>query len=80
MARSDHQPPCINAEVLLLSPLQLLQILRLSALWGPHSFLVPANVSAWTGAGWLCRIYLTAALGCLAPLVAFSTLFLLASR
>jgi hypothetical protein len=59
--------------------MQLAQLLRLSALWGPHSFAVPDQVSQWTGGGWMCRVYLTVALGVAAPLAAFFALGLLSS-
>lgn len=40
--------------------------------------VAPSSVTDWTGSGWLCRIYLTAALGFAAPFVAWLTFFLLA--
>lgn len=57
--------------------LQLSLLLRVSSLWGANSFLLPAGVRAWTGSGWMCRIYLTASLGVLHPLCAFTTLLML---
>ena len=68
-------PPC-----LLLPPpcpLQLSQLLRVSSIWGANSFLLPPRVTAWTGAGWMCRIYLTLSLGVLHPLCAFTALLML---
>jgi hypothetical protein len=59
--------------------MQALQILRLALLWGPYSIVAPTSVTNWTGAGWLCRIYLTAALGIAAPLSSWFFLFLLAA-
>lgn len=56
--------------------LQVLQILRLNIIWGPYSLFAPPQVTNWTGAGWLCRIYLTASLGLLAPFIAWFTFFL----
>ena len=57
--------------------MQALQILRLPLLWGPSSIVAPDSVTNWTSDGWLCRIYLTAALGIAAPLSAWFFLFLL---
>lgn len=56
-----------------------LQILRLPLLWGPYSIVAPDSVTDWTSDGWLCRIYLTAALGIAAPLSSWFFLFLLAA-
>lgn len=54
-------------------------MLPLSAIWGPNSFIFPSLVTDWTGAGWLCRIYLTTALGIFQPLCSLMTLFMLAA-
>lgn len=43
-------------------------ILRLNVLWGPNSVVAGANVTNWTSQGWLCRIFITLALGVTAPL------------
>jgi hypothetical protein len=59
--------------------MQALQILRLALLWGPYSIVAPQHVTSWTGSGWLCRIYITAALGIAAPLSSWFFLFLLAA-
>lgn len=56
---------------------QLSLLLRVSSLWGANSFVLPAGVRAWTGAGWMCRIFLTAGLGVLHPLCACLTLLML---
>lgn len=55
------------------------QILHLPLLWGPNSIVAPAHVTGFTGDGWLCRIYVTAALGVAAPLSAWTALFMLES-
>ena len=59
--------------------LQLSQLLRVSSIWGANSFLLPARVTAWTGYGWMCRVYLTLSLGVLHPLCAFTALLMLTS-
>ena len=59
--------------------LQLTPLLRLSSLWGANSLIFSASVTAWTGAGWMCRIYLTVGLGLLQPLCACFVLVMLAA-
>ena len=59
--------------------LQTVQILHLALLWGHNSVVAPSRITNWTGAGWMCRIYLTSALGVLAPLAAWFPFFLLAA-
>ena len=57
-------------------PTQTLQSLRLMSLfWGPTSIVSPPSLTNWSGAGWLCRIYITASLGVFGPLAACFTLF-----
>ena len=68
-----HAPPLLHPPF----PLQLSQLLRVSSIWGANSFLLPPRVTAWTGAGWMCRIYLTLSLGVLHPLCAFTALLML---
>lgn len=43
-------------------------ILRLNVLWGPNSVVAGPSVTNWTSQGWLCRIFITLALGVTAPL------------
>ncbi|PSC74385.1 P-loop containing nucleoside triphosphate hydrolase isoform B [Micractinium conductrix] len=62
---------------LLCAAWALSLLLRVSSLWGANSFVLPAGVRAWTGAGWMCRIFLTAGLGVLHPLCACLTLLML---
>ena len=58
---------------------QAVQVLRLGTLWGPQSTISPEDVTHWTAQGWLCRVYLTVALGIFAPLTAWLTAFTLAA-
>ena len=46
---------------------QLAQWLRLSALWGPGSRILPERVTRWSRDGLLCRVHLTVSLGLLQP-------------
>ncbi|GAB4816345.1 hypothetical protein N2152v2_003391 [Parachlorella kessleri] len=53
------------------------QLLRVSSVWGANSFIFPDLVTDWTGAGWFCRIYLTAALGFFQPFCSLLALLML---
>lgn len=55
------------------------QVLWLSTIWGATSVIFPSSITGWTGAGWMCRIYLTATLGILQPLCTLITLFMFAA-
>lgn len=44
-------------------------ILPLNVIWGPNSVVAGSNVTNWTSQGWLCRIFITLALGVTSPLV-----------
>lgn len=44
-------------------------ILPLNVIWGPNSVVANSNVTNWTSQGWLCRIFITLALGVTSPLV-----------
>jgi hypothetical protein len=53
-------------------------ILPLNVLWGPSSVVAGTNVTNWTSQGWLCRIFITLALGITAPLACWLGLCILA--
>lgn len=55
------------------------QLLRLSSIWSSRSFVFPSNVTNWTGAGWLCRVYITVAMGLLQPFCSLLTLLMFTS-
>lgn len=50
--------------------MQCSQVLRLSTVFGYKSTVFDDEVTDWSGRGYMCRIYLTAALGVLHPLCA----------
>lgn len=57
----------------------LVQMLRLTSLWGASSVVFGGGVTAWTSSGWMCRAYLAASLGVLQPLCSLTTLLLIAT-
>lgn len=81
--QSKHACPtsCIRSSIMqrVSSTLQACQILRLGTLWGSNSIILPAVVTDWTGSGWLCRVYLSAALGFFQPFCSIFTLVMLAA-
>ena len=54
-------------------------ILRLNVLWGPNSVVAGSSVTNWTSQGWLCRIFITLALGVTAPWACWLSVCMLAS-
>ena len=63
-------------QLIHLGTLQLVQWLRLAALWAPSSAIFPAHVTNWSRNGALCRVYLCVSMGLLEPLVLLCALLL----
>ena len=64
---NDMQKGGIGALTARTHPMQLAQWLRLFALWGPGSRILPERVTRWSRDGLLCRVYLCVSLGLLQP-------------
>ena len=75
--RSIGTDTFVLSRVLLVLHLQASQLLRVSSVWGTNSFIFPDLVTDWTGSGWFCRIYLTAALGFFQPFCSLLALLML---